>query len=307
MENFKYTCPRCHYNTNDKFNYVKHLKRKVPCSAMYSHTPTQELIDAVNAEKEFRCDKCTRSFSQLYGLNRHKKVHDGETVPVVATPVGPLPVETNNNTNSNTNTTNITEHTNSHNTTIGSHNDSHDVNTNTNITIESLTIQILPFGDEDIAYIQNDSEFLDRCFRQGMERAVPIVTDKIFKDDSHPQNHNVLLGRERFPPNMIYYKKDMTTGVASWVTAPRAQVLQEIVCRGASVLQMHNSHCLSQAADDDVEAKENYDRRNTKLSDMKANKRGTGKIREAVHNKFLEHRDRSINDARVTSTRTASI
>ena len=68
-------CPRCHYEPCDKFNYMKHLERKKPCAPTYSDVSIKDIITMLNPEKPFKCDQCTKMFSQIQGLCRHKKIH----------------------------------------------------------------------------------------------------------------------------------------------------------------------------------------------------------------------------------------
>ena len=266
----KYTCPRCHYKTDERCNYAKHLNRKTPCDSLYSVIPVPDLLALLNQEKQFKCDRCDKSYSQLHGLSRHKKVHTHE--PTIAI---------NNTTDSHD--TNITTTNNSHNTTV---------------IIENLhlTVQILPFGKEDISSIQNDMEFLNRCIRQGVDKAIPDVVKEIFLNQNLPQNQNVKLGKEHHPAEMKVYKADTVTGVPAWELAPRSRVLQELVEKGATVLQTHNNHILNTSGGNE-EAKDKYDRRNTKLIDVKSKKRGTAGVKQAVLSKF---RDQQANTASTT-------
>lgn len=270
-ENAKYNCPRCHYKTDDKFNYLKHLNRKKPCQTLYSSEQRSEIITAITLDKEFKCDKCPKSFSQIQGLCRHKKVHANEHSVAIT-----------NNENSNNTTNN--EH--SHNTNI----DSHDhIN---NITIEHLTIQLLPFGKEDMSTIQNDQEFLNKCIQQGIERAIPLIVKQIFLNKELPQNMNVKMGTNHEPAEMMVFREDIQSGEPSWEHAPRAAVLQELVVKGADVLQTHNSH-LYHISEKTLDDSDDYDRRNGKLINAKANKRGTGKIKTAVLDRIKDHEKNS--------------
>lgn len=265
-ETTKYSCPRCHYKTDIKCNYVKHLNKKTPCQSFYSNVRPSDILSSISVDKEFKCDRCDKSFSQLHGLSRHKKVHANE-------------LSTQVNVDSHDTETNI-----------NSHNDSHDTNniTNNHITIENLTIHLLPFGKEDISLVQNDTEFLNRCIREGVERAIPLIVKQIFLNDNLPQNKNVKMGTNHEPAEMMVFRADITSGEPSWEHAPRAAVLQELVVKGANVLQTHNSH-IYHTSQKTLDDSEDYDRRNGKIINAKANKRGTGKIKVDVLDKIKDH------------------
>ena len=263
----KYNCPRCHYSTDNNSHFIRHIKKKTPCTSLYSDVSAEEIIASMRPDKAFKCEKCSKSFTQASNLYRHKKTHvtDNPNEPTIAI---------NNTTDSHDNITTNNINENSH---------------NTNVIIENinLTVHILPFGKEDISSIQNDMEFMNRCVQAGIEKAIPAIVKQIFLNENLPQNHNVKLGKEHHPAEMKVYKADIATGVPAWELAPRSQVLQELVDKGATVLQTHNNLLLN-TSDDTQEAKENYDRRNNKIIDVKSKKRGTAKVKQAVLSKFRE-------------------
>lgn len=269
----RYNCPRCHYSTNHTSNYIRHLQSsKTPCQSLYSNIPIVDIIASLHPEKQHKCDQCCKSYSHAQGLSKHKKVHANDA-----------PATTNIITNNN-NTNNIIDSHDTTSTTV-----SNDIHDNINhITIENLTIQLLPFGKEDISQIQNDPEFLNRCIQQGVERAIPLIVKQIFLNDQLPQNKNVRMGTNHQPAEMMVFREDLEGGEPSWEHAPRALVLQDLVDKGANVLQAHNNH-IYHTSRKTIDDSEDYDRRNGKIIDAKASKRGTGRIKVAVLDKFKDH------------------
>ena len=267
----RYNCPRCHYKTELRSDYIKHLNRKTPCPSLHSQETQSDILSSI--EKAHKCPHCNKSFTQASNLSRHKKTHTAEEI------AASIAINNNsNNTNSNNTTNNI---------------DSHDTINNNSITIEHLTIQLLPFGKEDLSTIQNDTEFLNRCIREGVERAIPIIVKQIFLNHDLPQNQNIRLGKERKPSEMLVYRSELQGDEPAWERAPRDMVLQDLVDKGATVLQTHNSHIYhtSEKTPDDSD---DYDRRNGKIIDAKSGKRGTGKIKVAVLDKIKDHEKKHV-------------
>ena len=44
-------CPRCHYRTQKKCNYLTHLSRKTQCSCTYSNVTCEDLLMLANEKK----------------------------------------------------------------------------------------------------------------------------------------------------------------------------------------------------------------------------------------------------------------
>lgn len=69
----KYTCDRCHYETQRLSSYVAHLKRQKSCPATYSSASTEELLNRVedNRKTKQSCPTC----GQIYENRQHKYRH----------------------------------------------------------------------------------------------------------------------------------------------------------------------------------------------------------------------------------------
>lgn len=61
-----YTCERCQKKFNKKFDYNKHMNRKIPCKIINE----EEKIDQKSDEKPY-CDVCDKSFNRQDALTRH--------------------------------------------------------------------------------------------------------------------------------------------------------------------------------------------------------------------------------------------
>lgn len=101
------------------------------------------------------------------------------------------------------------------------------------------------------------------------------------------------MGKNHPPAEMLVYRADIQGGEPAWEHAPRTAILQDLVDKGATVLQTHNSHIYHTSAKT-LDDSEDYDRRNGKIIDVKASKRGTGKIKVAVLDKIKDHEQKQI-------------
>lgn len=74
----KYNCPRCHYKTNDRYHFTKHLNRKTPCPSQYSERSQADILTSI--EKAHKCPHCNKSFTLQTNLDRHEKTHACEGI-----------------------------------------------------------------------------------------------------------------------------------------------------------------------------------------------------------------------------------
>lgn len=73
MEQFRYNCPRCHFKTNDRTDYTRHINRMKPCPSLYGNQTVADILSAI--EKPHKCPHCNKRFSHLSSYYRHKKTH----------------------------------------------------------------------------------------------------------------------------------------------------------------------------------------------------------------------------------------
>ena len=152
MEVPKYKCVRCHYATDNRNHYVRHVNNKTPCLALYQDVPQSEMISLLTAEKEFKCPECTKSFAHLQNLSRHKKVHtrempspatESDTISGAGTSVIPT-----------TDIPAISSATKPPNT----------------VTIKNMTIQVKMPNFEDVSLV--DTEQLKKSITEGITRGI---------------------------------------------------------------------------------------------------------------------------------------
>ena len=68
-------CPRCHYSTRKRSNYLTHLHRKIPCPSTFATVSCGDLLLAIANEQPASsvcsCVDCHREFSSAQYLNQH--------------------------------------------------------------------------------------------------------------------------------------------------------------------------------------------------------------------------------------------
>ena len=214
-----FVCNICNRNFKRKDYLQKHKERKFPCKSMVNHTicnpsikptsqkptknqpktnqkPTRESVDTLAVINPYECDHCKRSFTHYNSLSRHKtrlrckKMSNIEmnkiikkTNNIVTNNVN-NPIILNNSTtfnNSNNNSNNII------NNIINNNNTNNTNNTNNNITIN-----INPFGKENIDSITEKEKI---HVLNNLYLAMPQAMKMIHYDI--PENRNFFISNKR--------------------------------------------------------------------------------------------------------------
>jgi hypothetical protein len=259
-----YECPRCHYSSNNKCHYIKHLQKQKECLPTFSDKPSdkilEEFIEEKHSSKKYKCDNCDKSFAFSSGLSRHvKEVHTTITI--------------NNDSHNHIdnshshNTTNTNSH-NTHNTTNTTNTNSHNT---TNTTISPI-ININIYGRENLEYINNNPDFMLNCLKNIDTHGIPDLIEKVHLNDDYPENKNIKHKREHYPSKMmIYTEKD---GVEQWVETDGSIVLDELVKNGTNLIIKLNSQVLTFSATSTTDELDRYEMRKDKIYAIKEKKRG---------------------------------
>jgi hypothetical protein len=319
MYEMEFQCPRCHYTTTTRQHLIYHLYKKTPCSTEYDTTDRTAIIDKLQEEKRIPqeklhvCDVCNKSFAHASGLSRHKRTHienvvNNQNTPNIATlgnnnTTNTPTTITSNNTITDNSTTNINNSINDHSVTNNDHrvindnsvtNNTTNNNTTNNIHIEnvSLTLNIVPFGNEDIKEIEEDKEFLDKCMRDILGQGIPNIIEKIFFNEKLPQNHNVKLHSLAPPQSMMVYCQDSKDNPPQWEQREIHQTLDQMIDKGYRILVKHKDqlYCIT---DRDI-----MDFRNERFSKIKKKERGIyGPIKNGVLIKAKVAKEAAKNSA----------
>ena len=335
-EELKYVCPRCHYSTDHRSHFVGHLKKKYICPNMYSSVDPKRVIrDHETIEKPFPCtvEGCTKQFTYSSGLSRHIKLHHNDREDQ-DNDQNPDDEDGNANTNANaqgiqgiqdalvppTITTTLTDRHDSS-SIDHSHNNNnlaHSQNTNTTTLsnnhienhthIANLTVNILPFGQERINHVEQNTELLEECINQITTKGIPDIVDAVYFNAEVPENHNVTIGRKN-PPEMKVFATD-ASGVPSWKSMEKSGVLHHLVDKGARILIKYNEHVFSVQQERGMtdEDREKFDWRSARLTNITLKARGSSyaPIKNAVLLRAEEHAKKLMEQETATATATAT-
>jgi hypothetical protein len=202
--NENYHCKRCGKDFQALYLLKKHLNRKHWCKPEASNALPQDLLRELerdrNNESSYFCTKCHLGFKSRSGLHYHsincnyqesQDHHDDSDVQREITMLRERiarlervegPSSTTNVTNNVTNVTN---------------NVTQNINNTTNIFI-------VPFGQENIDHILNNTEFLKKCCTNPLG-GVPKLVGLTYFDPLHRENQNLACD-EKF--NIYIMKED---------------------------------------------------------------------------------------------------
>lgn len=244
----KYCCPRCHYVSDQKSHYRRHLQKRSLCKPLYDRTPIATLLKQLgDEEKQYKCSECSRSFAHAPSLRRHRKAH---------------------NNMSNNNAINISEVHGSNHVTVDNHNDN-SVHTHNHITINV-------FGSETIDHVESNTQLLDSCITN-LKSGVPNIVDAIFFNPDVKENNNVHIGSKGNPPSMLVYKQ--VGNVLKWVAVDRSVAIHEMIQKGCDVLIKYNNIIYNLNRIDGC----TWDYRSQGISNIKSKKRGVyGHVRNQI-------------------------
>ena len=225
----EWTCKRCGYETEYKFNLVAHLKKIKPCQAKiadYDIAILMEELTLNNKEKNIKCNYCDECFSSDSTKFRHQRIcTTKKNIDYVKTLEDRIKLLESNNPNTNPSTstsTIINTNTNTNNTnTINSNNT---VNNNSNINF-----YVMPFGSENTKYITPD--FLTKCLKRTNEGVIDLIKHIHFNED-YKENQNIKVSNKKL--NYIE-----THNGKRWQYNDKEKIINQLMDEGFRILDDH--------------------------------------------------------------------
>lgn len=185
----KYDCPRCNYETDKLFTFVKHLERRTICDPINGDISLDNLKEQYIKPKILTCDNCNMQFKSPNGFTKHKKIcikQDNNMLIEIENmkkQIAELQQLVNNN-NASTSTIQISN-LQQNNNTISTSN----ILQNNNIQIQNNNITIvLPVTLSNDSFITK--EFMQECFRKKIDGLTEFLIKKHF-NPKYPENHNI--------------------------------------------------------------------------------------------------------------------
>lgn len=182
-----YKCKRCHYETQYKCAYIKHLERKLPCEVKHQDVQVSELLQEVKKPvvvTRFQCEYCGKYFNQSQGKYQHKQRCKAKTQSVEER-LDELQSKVSYLESKNKALETIVSQVGASSNSTGEH---ANVIIN-NGTINQNNVYILNnFGNENLDHITHD--FIKYCIMNNVSGMKSLI-EKIHFSEEAPENKNV--------------------------------------------------------------------------------------------------------------------
>jgi hypothetical protein len=251
-------CPRCHYSSDKKSNYINHLNKKNKCPTTFSDKSIEELIGELKVyDRTHTCEHCDKSFSFSSGLSRHmKEAH----ITITNT-------TDNSVTNAHNTTDNSTHTDNSHN---HSHNIDNSVHTTNNYNISpNITIELRPFGKERLDYLLENQELMTKFLKSALTTGLPKMFQDIHMNDNVPENQNVKHKSSKYPAKVNVYMKEEGMDKAEWVAKHTHDIVEMAIRDMTNYLQKHKNDLYNEIENPTRDDEELFFERQEKLCNIR--------------------------------------
>lgn len=282
---------------------MNHLKRKTPCEALYSNVTLVQLLQEINSEiqqqqddKPLACPLCFIKFSYQPALSRHLHKKHQTSASEASQQVNTTTMSNNNDGDHNAiaASCNTMSHSQIMNENV---NNTTNTNSHNSISIETLNVSVVPFGEHDISFLQEDREFLQRCLNQAVVNAIPKIIERIHLNDEKPENKNVKLKRIKRPATMLVSTR-MHNDDIKWIETDLDDTILSLVKEGVHVLMTFGDGEYYDVEIVDREAQSEYDYKKIELYDLKTKKHGTfGPTKDKIITLFKREREKEREDA----------
>lgn len=193
-----FVCPRCHYESDVKNNFIRHLMKKTQCKAQFSNEEPEIILQKIVTKPKdpTTCEWCNKTFAFKSGLSRHRKTCI--LIPVVKASDTSLKQSQVNNTQI--------------------------INNYINIAINCNSPA--PFLKENITHIPD--EYVYNC-AQRLDNGLIDLIKSIRFNPEHPENMNVKMHRKKQKTLYVFNGERWNICDAKWT-------LEEMIVHGARIL-----------------------------------------------------------------------
>jgi hypothetical protein len=217
-------CVRCHYKSDKKSSYINHLNKKQKCPTTFSSKSIEELIAELKVyDKKHICTHCDKSFSHESTLSTHiaeKHITDNSS----------------NHHNDNSN---------------------HHNNTTINNITNNITIELRPFGEENIDYILTDNDLMTSYLVSAKGDGIINMFEKIHMNSQHPENKNITFKSARYPAKSnVYMRLQGKDNPPEWTVKHNNEIVILFINNIIKHLNNHNNYLfykIQQPTSDDVD------------------------------------------------------
>lgn len=256
-----YKCSRCGYTSTIKCNYVAHLQRKIQCYPILSSASLAEQLSSMNLIKgmDFKCQHCNKCFATASNKTRHEKsncksAQSQANISVVLKKLEDVQQELKCIKKDSL---------------------------RPNITVINNSITMNAFEYEKLEYIKNNKMFLTRCL---MYKNMTGLLEKMYFDESHPENHNLKIPNKK-QPYIQYFDGE------NWRYEQKDDVLDKMVNNGKNILDEHFVY-----NEDEIKqfVGKLFDQIVNWMDDIKRNNKTISDLKEKAYLMLLSHRHKSI-------------
>lgn len=233
----EFVCDRCDYQTDLRFNFKRHLLKKVPCPPIKSNISPAEILKKLIVEKDLKCPDCDCTYSSRSGLYLHRKKHHEqqpeETFPQETLPSSSEPETTSREIRLQSEVDELKEEIRKMKeefAKLSTINVTNNNVTNNNIINNNITIQIKDFEFENRSCL-NDSAMKEYIKDKELEN---IVRD-LHMNEEYPENFNVRI--KNINRNLMEYYSD-----GKWNVEEMDEMLRNVIHNSRRIaLEFYNS------------------------------------------------------------------
>jgi hypothetical protein len=277
-----YECPRCGYTTNLLPNLRNHLERKKICSPKKSNLSIEQLLEFYDnilqtkvQPKLYCCETCNKEFKSPQSKYQHKQRC---TIILSSSTSSIQSIESQHQQLMNQNKI-LQEQIDELKKQVASSSTQNISNiTINNNTVNNYIVNIRAFGNENIAHIEKDKEFLTNCL---FAKDIKSLVENIHGDKDYPENHNIrILSDKKERMEIMGHQK-------VWLVASKDEALGDLINNCYSLLRRHgyfNKKEIIAEGDYDID---DYENAMDWLEDVYSNEKIRKPIKDKLYILFL--------------------